>query len=896
VSKPASVNLKASICTENPTGSDIYKFEDTAAQFVENSGIERNGGVTNLHEQETTFATAGANSVITKDGKLLQVDASNNVRLNDAIIGNVGPCSVYRRGMLPGAYVDAAWTTTGTIIGTKWKNATVTLDEYDPATQTVINTRNIVFAVFGAATPVVAVVFIKYVDMHYADNQEFLVVISNAGTPNSYICAESGLTKTITGVTVMLNSAWRFGAGKYLIWNQGVVGSFNIGTTGAFNNLLFPQWATIDRFPGTAFSRAILTFPVYKTATNVLSGLSWVGYTVGGAWNATEQFAGPALAAVTATISNQAAGPGYSEASYTRSDTGAAIKQWYAPQFANGTGDFWGGALNASRAAINAYGALTCIYGNTSCVSYLRVGMINGTPSFLSVATIQTNYDALGVPLTNVGDFDPSFYPHISDDNSTSTKILYRRDGLLFFIDIRNNQPHDIQEIGSNLYQVNCISPFNVIDTTSGLLCLGANDFNGRFMQANSSAGSNSKVVAILKSPYVNSIDTGDKLTNSNDMYIPGMELPSFLNANAIGYEVDIFLDDVYSTSLVGFQNKKPDLEKANTLYLSDTRDPIAMGYEYGDKAAFTEKETIFTGVGVTGSTDVDYAYACYEIGNVWAGRLESFDLFGQRYVFDGQDIWLATFQGPIFSGRQFVCPATGMQLLAYSPTMAFFFSSFDNSIYIFDGGRSLVKFKRMNDVRNSSGGLETILDGVYSVRDNTLLLETAGSYLWIRDGVVTQNYKKANQTSITLYDTINGIQIANNTMKWIYSYYYLPTSTVVPLHWQSAYHGLLQNTLSHVPNWIVTLYSPEGRISATVVLKCNSFDQSRVYTQTATQTINPSDWDDLGFFRCNIRPTSELALASSVRIETNAWVVITDVSGEYDEESQAVMPGTRSN
>src|SRR5512146_3208859 len=59
----ANINLKQSICTENPTGTDIYAFGDAAAQHVENTGIEREGGLTTQYEQETTFTTPGASMV-----------------------------------------------------------------------------------------------------------------------------------------------------------------------------------------------------------------------------------------------------------------------------------------------------------------------------------------------------------------------------------------------------------------------------------------------------------------------------------------------------------------------------------------------------------------------------------------------------------------------------------------------------------------------------------------------------------------------------------------------------------------------------------------------------------------------------------------------------------------
>jgi hypothetical protein len=321
------------------------------------------------------------------------------------------------------------------------------------------------------------------------------------------------------------------------------------------------------------------------------------------------------------------------------------------------------------------------------------------------------------------------------------------------------------------------------------------------------------------------------------------------------------------------------------------------MGYTFGDKVAFTEIETLFLGVGVAGVPDIDYDYDGYELGNDLMGVWKSFYLFGERYIFDGYAIWITSFNGSLYQTKAFVCQALGMQFIAVAPTEAFFLSTSDNSLYSYNGGRSLVKAKRMNDLRNSSNGIETITDGIYNVRDNTLLLQTASTFVWIRDGIVTLNNKKANQTSITLYDTANGIQIANNTLKWRYSYSILtgPTSTVVPLTWQSAFHSLKGNELSVTLAWIITIFSPEGPITMPITLRCHSFDQDGYNLQRDDMTVNPADWDALGFVRLRTQPKSPKALASSVQVDTTVHIVITDISVEYGDAAHAPIATLRS-
>jgi hypothetical protein len=413
-----------------------------------------------------------------------------------------------------------------------------------------------------------------------------------------------------------------------------------------------------------------------------------------------------------------------------------------------------------------------------------------------------------------------------------------------------------------------------------------------------------------MQGPYANSVDAGDRLitqtfSTATDQ-VPGIELPSFIDRAVPQYGVNIYSADLYTTTYQSYNVTYTNSFQSGVLYVSDTRVPLAIGYTFSFHVMRTEIETIFIGVGAVGSADIDYDYLNYEIGNDIAGQFQSFYLYGQTYLFDGYNIWLSTFSGSLFTGKGGVpvAPAVGMQLIAVSPQVAYFLSTFDNSIYTFDGGRALTKFKRMNDLRNSSNGVETITDGIYNVRDNTLLMQTALTFVWVRDGVITQNDKKATQTGIGLFDTTAGIVIANTTKAWKYTYKILGTTTtsggtatsaIVPLTWQSAYHSLKSNELSITHNWVITLYSPEARIPAKITLRCHSFDQDGYALQREDVQINPADWDALSFVRVRIQPKNRKALASSVQVDFPQHLVITDISVEYGDEAQAPIAAARS-
>jgi hypothetical protein len=677
----------------------------------------------------------------------------------------------------------------------------------------------------------------------------------------------------------------------------------------------------IDQFAGTAYSRAILTFPVKKNAANLLTGIGEVGYTQAGVYSATPVYYGVALAAVTVTISTHAEGPGYSEATFVRSDDTPVIHSYIAPQMQHNPGLWYDYRQSQTQNPAIGYGRLTDFVGNSlgatcSLRSVMAPSSTNSAiPSFLSAAIIGADTtDNLGVPVTNVGEYDEFFVPHVVDNGSTRLNCIYRYNGVLFFFVIQNTSTNTIQAVSDNVYMVNTLSPINAIDVANKTLNLGANDYNGRFLFRSSAAIIASvKFAAIMQGTYANSVDAGDRLITQTFAVatdqVPGIELPSFIDRAVPQYGVNIYLADLYTTTYQSYNVTYSNSFQSGVGYVPDTRIPLAIGYGFSYHVMRTEIETIFLGVGVTGSADIDFDYLCYEIGNDTPGLYQSFYLFGQTYLFDGNNIWLSTLSGSLFSGRGNVpvAPATGTQLIAVSPTEAFFLSAFDNSLYSFNGGRALTKVKRMNDLRNSSNGVETIINGVYNVRDDTLLMQTASTFVWVRDGVVSQTNKKATQAgTMFLYDTQSGIAITNGTTKaWSYSFATQGTTTttggtalssVVPLTWQSAYHSLKGNELSVAMAWIITVFSPEGPITMPYTLRCHAFDQDVYTLQRADGTIRPADWDALGFARMRVQPKNEKALASSIQFDTLQHIVITDVTVLYGDEAQGTISGARSN
>jgi hypothetical protein len=186
---------------------------------------------------------------------------------------------------------------------------------------------------------------------------------------------------------------------------------------------------------------------------------------------------------------------------------------------------------------------------------------------------------------------------------------------------------------------------------------------------------------------------------------------------------------------------------------------------------------------------------------------LTFFRLYGQYYGFDGDNVYSITLSGgstgTITGNPQIVAYGNGLQYLTSSPTEAIFLSSYDNSIFSFNGGRVISKIHGFNKEA-------TIIAGAYNVRDNALYLLTASSVITVRDTMITSNSLPAGITasSTTLNSTDQGIYFTTNNVYVTRTYYFTTTSAQPPiaLDWQSAYYGpgngeamLLQRVVAHV-------------------------------------------------------------------------------------------------
>ena len=946
----AELNLKTSINTDS-IAEDTYLFTDQAAPLLQNTGIERNGGIVNLYETETALPADSVNYVA-PSGEVISRLANGTVQIDGQAIGTVSPYGVQTRNAIANVDDVILSTVAKTYITCTISGNTVTVAEYYTK-DNVIVTQNIPSDPLFPSTSLEPDVGLK--PSGVAGLPIHRRTITFPGLSNTLYTSMSFVR---TGVVDWYSTSFKFAlrqgdsvkilqeqfpaviltiptllAGfnelNYLYVYQYENATFFACLVGNSNNESFicdsgfsAVAQTIRcRYPVAQYhlgkTRHLITCDPLIEDHNVRS-LGYVGYYDFVHFIATEQWVGPANGALDGYDQPTVFNTGYGYSEYVQKRTGSDnYYNFNAPAFDyNSTIQYNFRQTQNKDVLYNYYGKVTNIYDLAPSVPFeFRICWVNGVQSYLSVALFDSfPSDHLGVMITELGSFDDTYAVQTSYDNT----ILYKY-GDSYYVVVINTFTSEstlpqIQQISSVAFKLNTISPTNIIELPTRTLLIGSCDYNGRMAFTSTAAISavRTRCVSSYTGKYSNGIDAGEKLVT--------IATPSGANIEVIGFRVDglqTFQIDTYiapstapsSTPIYSFSTtatgaELEDPQKSDTLYIQNTVVPLALGDIYDQNVVTTADSTIFynttnpisVGSSVVAGTSI--GYDGYTLGNDIPGIYTAFRLQGQQYLQDAVYIYKVYIQNNVYQNKEIFCPSNGAGYIASSPTTIYFLSTFDNSIYTFTGGTTLDKMKRMNS-------LDTILNGVFSVRENTLLLNTPSSFIWVRDGVITQNTKKANQAgAISVYETTKGLIIMNASYKWMYSYVDPTTSpipagvtySIVPLYFQTAFLGLDSNARAIIPEWVITIYN-KNKTKASLNLTSYVQDlDGGTKTENKYININPQDYTEGGYSRQIFRPSYPGALRASLGISTAEKTQLQSIVVAYQiSEDSAPVSARRS-
>jgi hypothetical protein len=570
---------------------------------------------------------------------------------------------------------------------------------------------------------------------------------------------------------------------------------------------------------------------------------------------------------VTAYKNNKLAGYAYVETTY---DTGGSeYYTSYYPEFDKSP--VWNQITVTSNTdtRIGAYGKLT--YEPETWE--IRIGMIGDFQSYLSAAIVN-GQENMGVLLSNVGEIDAQWTPQV-----VGNKVAYRWNGDFYVKEITDTPDNLISQIDFDLIKINTLHPLNILSTQDQKLSVGSSDFNGRAVYtSDESPGAATLVSSQLTGEYSTGIDVGSKISNivnfdSGDIELIGIGLPF----NETSAPIDVYFQNDYYFTVDNAGNEAVDATKSGTFYIEDNRLPLAINSDYGFKTASSGGTTVILEDGFDG----------YQLANSLETEYDFFELFGQLYAFDGKSIYLANLSNTnVLTGLTQTAVATGLEYIATTPSEVYFKSKFDNSLFTFTGGRILNKAVRLNRM----GDVDY---GVFNVMENTLWLKTDDEIITVRDGIAS-TINLPDEDIVRVYNTANGVIFKTENFVYNYAYAQLDDEyTISPLVWKSAYYGFMNSTKSVLFEWIIATISEDKK--AEIKITTSSFLENKFVDDVQVIKLTASDFDENGFTTIRVQPKGAKSLGSSVKIESNDKIIISNVTAEISNIEKVNVSSQRS-
>ncbi len=778
----------------------------------------------------------------------------------------VASVGVKARATLAGA-ADVCVSATGTILALFNARGNVYFRELTPG-GALLNERAIATGILCDSVSIV-----RSRTISYAAPLEFIII--TAGVFRHKVELGALTVFTMVGATLLIPPyCYKYeSAGQYLVSSpsEGVAAIGNI-SAGAALAIFTARYFVVQTSGG--FTRHIVTkTPVLNV--NVIEAVGIVGHNAFTAvFTAAPVWQSPAGVTAVAATNNCTYGGVEGFATVAGVIRGISAPDYNVPALTGFYNDRVAGAtdlIHYSGQLANNFGA--CVFPGVS----LRLNVVNGVPSFISA--VQQYADERGVAITPFGEFDDSFTPSIYGVNAEEEKVIvYKYNEAFYVVQIGlQTKGNSVGKIERDIYRINTISVHNVLDVEGAALIPGVDDYHGQMSYINGAPGAQALHAMRYDGQFSSSIDPGERALSAAATVAPvNCRVVPAASSGVKTWAVQHYVAGVYSRSWLSAGvamtgESFVDNRYKDTVYVGSATVPILAGVTYYDRGAAGGDRTY---VRERGKDE-------YKIGNKLPVAYSLFDLYGNAYAYREGTIFLMSIASSGYlSGLEPVAVGQSLQLIAVAPTQAYFLSAWDNSMYSFDGARTLAKGARLT-------ALPAVIKGAWSVTENSLILDTASSFIFVRDGVVSSVAKNADQSAgVALWVADDGVHIVGTAAR--YKYNYNPVGTVQPLAWRSAFYGLDATKQAYLSQAVFTVYSPT---KAALVLKlvAEAFDMDGYYYQDEEITVNPGDYSSSGYFRARIQPGAMRGLGCAVGLECSSKIVLLDVAVDIIE----AQPGT---
>lgn len=867
---------------------------DAQDSILQNTGIERDGGITNLYT-EIESNSAYAETYFGKNGTRirLQYDSVNdNMRVFTGTrdIGQVPVWAVSQRKLIASDANDVCATIDGTLLILRISQSLATIEEVDEETLERINIRS-----FAIGSTISDGMFVRNKAPTWASVTSIVGIYAVGNVLNYQIILDSGVAYTPTGQLGFTQSAQVFGYYE----NGWITGAQQETTPQVYlhrsdgtqeGTIYTATYTVVNHNRGTG----VVTFNSWRDPIAAGSPVTTYGYTftppatLGGAWTAT--------ALTDGSISSPA----------VRNFTfgGFALGYGAAKQLA-----FYN--QSTPRTWTVGHSKMPEIYGwlDKSADIVFKVHTILGEAGYLSASF---NVDGIGVPITEVGELNAYYYPQIVKLTSGDYRVIYRRgNGSYALIDLSKSLTiKRMQEIAPGVVKINTISALSIADANDNDLQYSGNAYNGFVIVGFSGGTATAKAyVARYRGDYGGSVDTGYKDVGS--VYdIALVVVPEGASYSPNNETIDVYVGAPPS-SLTYYRSLRDGIAQSiksslrGTLYVDDQVIPPPIGAMLSEQSIELISTTALRNAGYDG----------YNLGNEAVGIYQSFRLFGNLYFFDGDWIHLVVLNGTTIQRVDHIANANGLVFLAESPNAIFFSSSFDNSVYNFDGGQSVNKLHRYNRA-------DPIWGACYNTRENTLALFSDGSVYWVRDGLISQTHLPF-AAPFDCYSTSDGIWLVKDKYSLRYSYnpvalgsipvialdldggiwgtaytdiydggtWGTPYSDTIdgeafggqaneiePLTWQSKFLGIDERTAQVIERVLFRFYK-EDKAQTDTTITYDYYNEEGQFTESQTFTVGDlnNPWDSDGYAFIEFVPAQKRSIGASFTMTCPEKIVFLD-------------------
>jgi hypothetical protein len=441
----------------------------------------------------------------------------------------------------------------------------------------------------------------------------------------------------------------------------------------------------------------------------------------------------------------------------------------------------------------------------------------------------------------------------------------------------------------------------------------GGNAYNGFVIVGYDATGTTVQKahVARHRGKYGGSVDTGYKSTAAalvgNVVLIDVPEWRSFTPNNDV---IDVYSGTLpssieYFRSIRTGINQSTKINLQGTIYVDDSILPPPIGATYAVQTLLL--------IGTTAIREKNYDG--YQLLNETTGAFQSFSLYGNLYLFDGDAIYLAVLtSGNVLSSVTRVSDALGLVFLCGSPTEIYFLSSFDNSLYSFSGGQSVDKILRLNQRTG-------ILLGAYNVRENTLALFGSNFVLWLRDGILSESTLPFAYP-YEIFSTGDGIWIVKDNYSIKYTYSAITGASIVvidldldggvwgtayadtydggtwgaayddalsgevwgsdvggavdALVWQSKFNGLSDRIRQSIDRFLFRVYK-QDKAATTIAIEYQAYREAGLLTENRSLIIPITAYDTNGYAYIEFVPANKNGIAASIKLTCQDKIVLLD-------------------